>query len=62
MIPLSIQQSQSAEYMKALKPYMNEIKEKVLSREFKITLPVAKPKIYVEKDEEKRGKHCGKRK
>lgn len=28
LIPLSIQQSQNAEYMKALKPYISEIKEK----------------------------------
>jgi YidC/Oxa1 family membrane protein insertase len=28
LVPLSIQQSKSSEYMKALKPYMNEIKEK----------------------------------
>eukprot|EP00527_Entomoneis_sp_CCMP2396_P003099 CAMPEP_0198138776 /NCGR_PEP_ID=MMETSP1443-20131203/2170_1 /TAXON_ID=186043 /ORGANISM="Entomoneis sp., Strain CCMP2396" /LENGTH=444 /DNA_ID=CAMNT_0043800703 /DNA_START=122 /DNA_END=1456 /DNA_ORIENTATION=+ len=28
LVPLSIQQSQSAEYMKALKPYIKEIKEK----------------------------------
>ena len=28
LLPLSVQQSKSTEYMKALKPYMNEIKEK----------------------------------
>lgn len=33
LIPLSIQQNKSAEYMKALKPYMNEIKEKFKDNE-----------------------------
>lgn len=28
LVPLSVQQTKSSEYMKALKPYMNEIKEK----------------------------------
>ena len=33
LLPLSVQQSKSTEYMKALKPYMNEIKEKFPNNE-----------------------------
>lgn len=33
MVPLSIQQNQSAEYMKALKPYVSEIKERFADNE-----------------------------
>lgn len=33
LIPLSIQQNKNSEYMKALKPYMNEIKEKFKDNE-----------------------------
>lgn len=49
LIPLSIQQSKSAEYMKALKPYMTEIRERFKNNENAMNQAMAK--LYEDADQ-----------